>query len=93
MGSRGSIDAVCRAGREVGLAQVAEQATPTDPISADVSDASQRQSIELLFFAYRDFTGDADAILVRYGFGRAHHRVIYFVGRRLGSRWAIYWLF
>jgi DNA-binding MarR family transcriptional regulator len=47
-------------------------------------DPRLRQSIELLFFAYRDFTGDADAILVRYGFGRAHHRVIYFVGRRPG---------
>ena len=37
--------------------------------------------IELLFFAYRDFTAEADAILGRYGFGRAHHRVIHFVGR------------
>lgn len=65
-------------------AQVPEQATPKAPIGADISDTSQRQSIELLFFAYRDFTGDADAILLRYGFGRAHHRVIYFVGRRPG---------
>lgn len=40
--------------------------------------------MELLFFAYRDFTGDADRLLVRYGFGRAHHRVIYFVGRNPG---------
>lgn len=40
-----------------------------------------RQAIELLFFAYRDFTGEADALLEDYGFGRAHHRVIYFVGR------------
>src|SRR5262249_55485271 len=31
--------------------------------------------------AYRDFTADPDAILARYGFGRAHHRVIHFVGR------------
>jgi DNA-binding MarR family transcriptional regulator len=43
-----------------------------------------RQTIELLFFAYRDFTAEADALLVRYGFGRAHHRVIYFVGRHPG---------
>lgn len=43
-----------------------------------------RQSIELLFFAYRDFTAEADAILAEYGFGRAHHRVIYFVGRHAG---------
>jgi DNA-binding MarR family transcriptional regulator len=47
-------------------------------------DAALRQAIELLFFAYRDFTQDADALLARYGFGRAHHRVIYFVGRLPG---------
>lgn len=40
-----------------------------------------RQGIELLFYAYRDFTAEPDAILARYGFGRAHHRVIHFVGR------------
>lgn len=40
--------------------------------------------IELLFFAYRDFTADADKILERYGFGRAHHRVLYFVNRKPG---------
>ena len=44
-------------------------------------DEELRQAIELLFFAYRDFTGEADAILGDYDFGRAHHRVIYFVGR------------
>jgi DNA-binding MarR family transcriptional regulator len=40
-----------------------------------------RQGIELLFYAYRDFTSEPDAILAQFGFGRAHHRVIYFVGR------------
>src|SRR5438105_15288928 len=40
-----------------------------------------RHGIELLFFAYRDFTAEPDAILAQYGFGRAHHRVIHFVGR------------
>jgi DNA-binding MarR family transcriptional regulator len=40
-----------------------------------------RQAIELLFFAYRDFTAEPDAILAQYAFGRAHHRVIHFVGR------------
>jgi len=43
-----------------------------------------RQGIELLFYAYRDFTTEPDVILARHGFGRAHHRVIYFVGRRPG---------
>jgi DNA-binding MarR family transcriptional regulator len=40
-----------------------------------------RDGVELLFFAYRDFTAEPDAVLARYGFGRAHHRVIHFVGR------------
>ncbi|GGF66408.1 MarR family transcriptional regulator [Terasakiella brassicae] len=43
-----------------------------------------RLAMELLFFAYRDFTGEADGILESYNFGRAHHRVIYFVGREPG---------
>ncbi|MGL4490310.1 MAG: MarR family winged helix-turn-helix transcriptional regulator [Rhizobiaceae bacterium] len=40
--------------------------------------------IEAFFFAYRDFTGDADAILDTYEFGRAHHRVLHFVNRKPG---------
>lgn len=40
--------------------------------------------IELFFFAYRDFVGDPDRILDEYGFGRAHHRVLHFVGRQPG---------
>ncbi|MBI3451246.1 MAG: MarR family transcriptional regulator [Rhodospirillales bacterium] len=45
-----------------------------------------RQGIELLFYAYRDFTAEPDAILAKLGFGRAHHRVVYFVGRYPGIR-------
>ena len=40
--------------------------------------------IELFFFAYRDFVGDADRMLEHYGFGRAHHRVLHFVSRGPG---------
>ncbi len=40
--------------------------------------------IELLFFAYRDFVSDPDAVLEQLGFGRAHHRVVHFVGRDPG---------
>lgn len=40
-----------------------------------------RQGMELLFYAYRDFTAEPDKMLSRFGFGRAHHRVVYFVGR------------
>jgi DNA-binding MarR family transcriptional regulator len=42
--------------------------------------------IELLFFAYRDFIGDADERLAGLGFGRAHHRVLHFVNRHPGMR-------
>jgi DNA-binding MarR family transcriptional regulator len=42
--------------------------------------------VELLFFAYRDFTGDPDSILSELGFGRAHHRVLHFVSRNPGLR-------
>lgn len=55
---------------------------PADPLLQ--SDAALRQAMELLFFAYRDFTGEADALLADFGFGRAHHRVIYFVGGHPG---------
>ncbi len=50
-----------------------------EPVSA--RDDEVREGIELLFFAYRDFIAEPDAILARYGFGRAHHRVIHFIGR------------
>ena len=44
-----------------------------------------RRGIELLYFAYRDFTRDPDEILAESKFGRAHHRVLYFVGRNPGT--------
>jgi DNA-binding MarR family transcriptional regulator len=46
-----------------------------------VREEEVRRGIELLFFAYRDFTAEPDAILAKCGFGRAHHRVVHFVGR------------
>jgi DNA-binding MarR family transcriptional regulator len=48
----------------------------TDTIDFDI--------IELLFFSYRDFVSDPDAILSESGFGRAHHRVVHFVNRNPG---------
>ena len=41
-----------------------------------------RKVIELMFFAYRDFTSEPDEFLDKINFGRAHHRVIYFVGKK-----------
>ena len=53
------------------------------PSKAD-ADGAIVELIELLFFAYRDFVSDPDKILKDYDFGRAHHRVIHFVGRHPG---------
>ncbi len=53
----------------------------------DINVESQTQAVslvELLFFAYRDFVADPDHMLEEFGFGRAHHRVLHFVGRDPG---------
>ena len=55
-----------------------------EPNPLFLRDEDLREAIEMLFFAYRDFTARPDAILAQHGFGRAHHRVIYFVGRHPG---------
>ncbi len=47
-------------------------------------EATVVELIELLFFAYRDFVSDPDAILAGSNFGRAHHRVLHFVDRNPG---------
>ncbi|MBV1701755.1 MAG: MarR family winged helix-turn-helix transcriptional regulator [Hyphomicrobiales bacterium] len=57
---------------------------PVTPVSDAAGPAPCYDLIELLFFAYRDFVGDADRVLEIYGFGRAHHRVLHFVHRRPG---------
>ncbi len=49
-------------------------------------DAALLPFVEMLFFAYRDFTGEADAALAAYGLGRAHHRVLHFVNRHPAIR-------
>lgn len=54
------------------------EATPRQDLRWDI--------IEQLFFAYRDFVGDADHVLEEFGFGRAHHRVVHFVCRYPGLK-------
>ena len=46
-----------------------------------LSEKEIRKIIELMFFAYRDFTSGPDELLSKINFGRAHHRIIYFVGK------------
>jgi DNA-binding MarR family transcriptional regulator len=60
----------------------AGEARPAVPGQADL----RWDIIELLFFAYRDFVGDADHELEAFGFGRAHHRVLHFVHRYPGLK-------
>jgi len=60
---------------------------PQRPFGAGMAEAGgspMYDLIELMFFAYRDFVGDADHLLAALGFGRAHHRVLHFVARRPG---------
>lgn len=59
---------------------------PGLPDSGEASgdDALPHDLVELLFFAYRDFTGDPDEVLAKFEFGRAHHRVLHFVERNPG---------
>jgi DNA-binding MarR family transcriptional regulator len=52
--------------------------------TAHDGDTPLYELIELFFFAYRDFVGDADRLLESFGFGRAHHRVLHFVNRHPG---------
>ncbi len=52
----------------------------------EASQADLVACVELLFFAYRDFTGGPDAVLEEYGLGGALPRVLHFVHRNPGLR-------
>jgi DNA-binding MarR family transcriptional regulator len=58
----------------------------TTDINPDVASAEVMplDVMGLFYFAYRDFVGDADHLLEKQGFGRAHHRVLYFVNLKPG---------
>jgi DNA-binding MarR family transcriptional regulator len=62
--------------------KTAKKILPDLPVVDDKS--IDFETIESLFFAYRDFVSDPDAILAKLGYGRAHHRVVHFVSRRPG---------
>ena len=53
-------------------------------LNDDLAETEAVALVELLFFAYRDFVADPDHILEGLDFGRAHHRVLHFVGRDPG---------
>lgn len=66
------------------MADISSAPNRADAVSRSSPEESGLDIIELLFFAYRDFVSDPDAILAQYGFGRAHHRVLHFVDRNPG---------
>jgi DNA-binding MarR family transcriptional regulator len=70
--------------RPVALSPGALRPAPRSEQLLYLTDEQLRQGVELMFFAYRDFTSDADLILEEFGYGRAHHRALHFVGRRPG---------
>ncbi len=61
---------------------MADQKLPHDPDF--LAEAALNRGIEMLYFGYRNFVAEADAVLAPLDFGRAHHRVIHFVGRNPG---------
>ena len=68
------------------VSQVRDRTSSTQAPPAKVRGEPVWDVIELLFFAYRDFVGDADEALAEFGFGRAHHRVLHFVTRHPGMK-------
>jgi DNA-binding MarR family transcriptional regulator len=71
---------------DVNLSAGPDRSQAADAASAPAMPEPIWDLIELLFFAYRDFVGDADEALDRFGFGRAHHRVLHFVNRHPGMK-------
>jgi len=63
-----------------------DRTAPADSDRAGSVEEPLWDVIELLFFAYRDFVSDPDEALARFGFGRAHHRVLHFVNRNPGMK-------
>jgi DNA-binding MarR family transcriptional regulator len=60
-----------------------EPRPPANPLF--LRDEELRQGIELMFYAYRDFTFEIDEQLRQRKLGRAHHRALYFIGRHPGQ--------
>lgn len=64
------------------LSKQSDDHVPTQELDKD----ALFELMELFFYAYRDFVSEPDEILKEHGFGRAHHRVIHFVGRNPNLR-------
>jgi len=65
-------------------ANIARSASPVAASPLFLREAEIRRGIELLYFGYGNLLRGADRRLADHGFGRAHHRVLYFIARRPG---------
>ncbi|MBW8271023.1 MarR family transcriptional regulator [Caldovatus sp. SYSU G05006] len=77
------------AGSGAGSGGAAGGSRPAAPLAAGrqllfLREEELRLAQDLLYFGYREFTAGADALLAELDMGRAHHRVLHFVGRRPG---------
>ena len=75
---------VADAGRTGARRVAPDAARLADPAGTSLlflREEQMRLAQDLMFFAYRDFTGAADPILRELGLGRAHHRALHFIGR------------
>ena len=75
------------------MAERAEPMKPEAPRGAGAArnllflrEEELRLAQDLLYFGYRDFTAGPDRILATMEMGRAHHRVLHFVGRAPGIK-------
>src|SRR5262249_52996623 len=72
------------------MADLTAPLAPDHPVPSGVRETRETELIwdiiELLFFAYRDFISEPDEALAKFGFGRAHHRVLHFVNRNPGMK-------
>jgi DNA-binding MarR family transcriptional regulator len=71
---------------DINISRLSDRPASAQAGQGSLSDEPIWDIIELLFFAYRDFVSDPDDVLAKFGFGRAHHRVLHFVNRHPGMK-------
>ena len=79
MGLRKVLRSLTFSGISVNMADITSSLSPLF-----LRDEELSAGLDLLFCAFRDVAAESDPTLVSHSFGRAHHRVVYFVGRNPG---------
>ena len=79
MGLRKVLRSLTFGGISVNMADITSSLSPLF-----LRDEELSAGLDLLFCAFRDVAAESDPTLASHSFGRAHHRVVYFVGRNPG---------